>query len=41
MHAIQARLIEHAPEPHPLADLHFDDWRDLPRLIKQLNASSR
>ncbi|AMO66956.1 HAD family hydrolase [gamma proteobacterium BDW918] len=41
MHAIQARLIERAPEPHPLADLHFDDWRDLPHLIQKLNSSTR
>ena len=38
MHAIQARLTEDAPDPHPLADRHFDDWRDLPRLVQQLDA---
>lgn len=39
MHAIQARLTTSAPEPHPLADQHFSDWRELPSLIQQLNAS--
>ncbi len=39
MHAIQARLAENAPEPHPLADQHFDDWRELPKLIQLFNAN--
>ncbi|WP_373084383.1 HAD family hydrolase [Zhongshania sp.] len=38
MYAIQARLTASAPEPHPLADQHFDDWRELPRLIQQIHA---
>jgi len=38
MHAIQARFTADAPPPHPLADQHFNDWRELPTLIRQLQA---
>jgi len=38
MHAIQARFAVDAPPPHPLADQHFNDWRELPALIRQLEA---
>jgi putative hydrolase of the HAD superfamily len=35
MFAIQARLTASSPPPHPSADRHFDDWRQLPALLQQ------